>query len=63
MIVIPNGQGAFGETFGVPSGHTVATKPSDCSVTTRFMSASSVIGETLDGSNRLLLSRRARRKR
>src|SRR6185436_16975345 len=29
----------LGERFGVPSGHTVATKPRRCSTTTRFMSA------------------------
>src|SRR5215213_8742348 len=29
----------LGERFGVPSGHTVATKPRRCSSTTRFMSA------------------------
>src|SRR5258705_7170384 len=29
----------FGERFGVPSEHTVATKPSLCSSMTRFMSA------------------------
>src|SRR5262249_19035853 len=28
----------LGETFGVPSGQTVATKPRRCSSTTRFMS-------------------------
>src|SRR3982074_2892876 len=31
----------FGDRLGVPSGHTVATYPSLCSRTTRFMSSSS----------------------
>src|SRR5262245_55127230 len=33
---------AFGETLGVPSALTVATKPSRCSRTMRFMSAVSI---------------------
>src|SRR5512134_47361 len=37
-VVVP-----FGERFGRPSGVTVATKPSDCSRTTRCMSTLSSI--------------------
>src|SRR5438876_1112083 len=33
----------FGERLGVPSGQTVATYPSRCSRTTRFMSSSSTV--------------------
>src|SRR5947208_2674254 len=34
----------FGETFGVPSGDVVATNPSSCSSTIRFISAVSMFG-------------------
>src|SRR5881394_2772846 len=34
MAVVP-----LGDRLGVPSGQTVATKPSRCSLTTRFMSS------------------------
>jgi hypothetical protein len=36
-VVVP-----FGDRFGVPSGQTVAAKPSFCSSTTRRMSSVSV---------------------
>ena len=41
-------RGAKVERFAVPSGQTVATKPSRCSSTTRFMSP--LIGDTVESS-------------
>ena len=41
----------FGETLAVPSGHTVATNPSDCSRTTRCMSSSSRMGPPSGGAS------------